>query len=170
MEQLAACCQTTPGIHPQNLRQSCHLGLSTSRHEQSSRALSRSCFRGYPELGMKNASVTACLCCPQSCSTWTEFWQHGYQHCLPEKKTSDCEIPPATCEVCWSQSQSITWPAFALISLSPKRLGKHNPGIYSFNAMASCHAQSVPVWVCNSFYIRKHCFILCFLGTGTNRS
>lgn len=61
MEQLAACCQTTHGIHPQNLRQSCRLGLSTSRHEQSSRALSRSCFRGYPELGMKNASVTACL-------------------------------------------------------------------------------------------------------------
>ena len=55
---------------------------------------------------------------------------------LPTAKKKDCQIPPATCEVCWSQS--LTWPAFALISLSPKRLGKHNPGKYSFNAMASC--------------------------------
>ena len=169
MEQLAACCQTTHGIHPQNLRQSCRLGLSTSRHEQSSRALSRSCFRGYPELGMKNASVTACLVALNHVPLGQSFDNMGINTAY-RKKTSDCEIPPATCEVCWSQSQSITWPAFALISLSPKRLGKHNPGIYSFNAMASYHAQSVPVWVCNSFYIRKHCFILCFLGTGTNRS
>ncbi len=133
-EQLAACCQTTHSIHLQNLRQSGRLGLSTSRHEQSSRALSHSSIQDYPQWGMKNASVTAYLVALNHVPLEHNFDNMGINTGY-RKKYSDCEIPPAKCEVRWSQS--IAWPSIFIDKPIVQKIWETTQ-VYQFNSVASC--------------------------------